>query len=254
MPSKKIVKTDTKAKSKTEALLETALYNHEGKASGKISLPKEVFDREAKPELLNMAVRIYLANQRSGTHKAKTRGMVTGSTRKLFRQKGTGRARHGDIKAPIFIGGGVAHGPLPRDYRLAFPKKMKRLALYGALTAKYRENSLKVVAKMEELQPKTRDLFRVLKNLDLEPDKKNEKMTTLLITDGKADNLVKAGRNLANVKVSPVNQLSAYEVLVNRKLVMTQKAVKMLTSDDEAPAKTEAKKTVKKSPKKISKS
>ena len=225
MPKKKTAKKEIKNK------LETAVYNPDGKVMKKISLPSDVFDVEVKAELLNMAVRIYQANQRLGTHKAKTRGQVTGSTRKIYRQKGTGRARHGDIKAPIFIGGGVSHGPLPRDYRLVFPKKMKKLALFGALTARFRENSLKILAKTEELKPKTKDLFRVLKNLNLEPDKKNDKMTTLLITDGKSDNLVQAGRNLPNFKVSAINQLSAYEVLANKNLLMMQKAISVLSGE-----------------------
>src|SRR4030067_502896 len=117
MPKKKTAKKEIKNK------LETAVYNPDGKVMKKISLPSDVFDVEVKAELLNMAVRIYQANQRLGTHKAKTRGQVTGSTRKIYRQKGTGRARHGDIKAPIFIGGGVVGGPKPRDFSLKLSKK-----------------------------------------------------------------------------------------------------------------------------------
>src|SRR3972149_7539732 len=124
MPKKNTAKKEIKNK------LETAVYNPDGKVMKKVTLPADVFDVEVKTELLNMAVRIYQANQRLGTHKAKTRGQVTGSTRKIYKQKGTGRARHGDIKAPIFIGGGIAHGPKPRDFSLNLPKRMKRLALF----------------------------------------------------------------------------------------------------------------------------
>src|SRR3989338_1322571 len=151
MPKKKTAKKEIKNK------LETAVYNPDGKVVKKISLPSDVFDVEVKAELLNMAVRIYQANQRVGTHKAKTRGQVTGSTRKIYRQKGTGRARHGARKAPIFVGGGVTHGPTGQEnFTLSLPKSQRKQDLFSAATAKladslFLDTKTKLGAKTQEL-------------------------------------------------------------------------------------------------------
>ncbi len=131
------------------------------KISENTKLPEEIFGLEVKPQLLAQAVRVYLANQRQGTQNAKTRAEVERTRKKLYRQKGTGGARHGDRKAPIFVGGGVAFAPKPRDYSLALSKKMRRLALYGALSAQAKAGNLKVIAEMEKTTGKNQGSRRV---------------------------------------------------------------------------------------------
>src|SRR5579885_383385 len=132
------------------------VYGIDRKVSGKVSLPHVIFGEKVNKQLLAQAVRVYLANKRQGTVSTKTRGEVDGSTRKIYRQKGTGRARHGSVRAPIFVHGGVVHGPKPRDYSLNLPKKMRRKALFSALSAKLQDGQIKVVAGFEKLEPKTK--------------------------------------------------------------------------------------------------
>src|SRR3990170_5938571 len=122
------------------------VLNTRGEPAGKTDLPEEIFAVKASPRLLAQAVRVYLANQRLAQARAKTRGEVKGSGKKIWRQKGTGRARHGDAQAPIFVGGGVAHGPTGREnYKLKLPKRLKRRALFAALTQKIEEKELVIV-------------------------------------------------------------------------------------------------------------
>src|SRR3989344_7204583 len=121
-------------KAKKSGSLTVPVYEISGKEKGSLSLPKEAFSVDVNKALLAQAVRVYQSNQRQGTASTKTRGEVVGSTRKIYRQKGTGRARHGDIKAPIFVGGGVAHGPKSANYRKSISQKMRRIALLGALS------------------------------------------------------------------------------------------------------------------------
>src|SRR3990170_6251019 len=128
----------------------------DGKTKSKIQLPKELFGAKVNKALLAQAVRVYLANQRTGNAATKTRGEVEGSTRKIYRQKGTGRARHGAIRAPIFVGGGIVFGPRPHDFHLDFPKKMKRRALGSALTSKLGSGDVIVVSGLSDLEPKTK--------------------------------------------------------------------------------------------------
>src|SRR5581483_3879222 len=124
--------------------LSASVYDLKGKAIGRVTLPSEVFGVEENPHLLAQAVRVYLANQRQGTVSTKTRGEVQGSTRKIYRQKGTGRARHGGIRAPIFVHGGIVFGPKPREFSLSMPQKMRRLALFTALSGKVKDGELKI--------------------------------------------------------------------------------------------------------------
>jgi large subunit ribosomal protein L4 len=129
-----------------------------GKVQTSIDLPAELFGAKVNKQIMAQAVRVYLANQRQGTQSTKTRGEVTGSTRKIYRQKGTGRARHGGITAPIFVGGGIALGPKPRDYGLSLPKKMRRVALASALTSQLNAGKVKVVDGFDTIEPKTKVL------------------------------------------------------------------------------------------------
>lgn len=201
------------------------VYDVKGKIAGKTTLPKELFAAKVNPMLMAQAVRVYLANQRKGTASTRTRGEIQASTRKIYRQKGTGRARHGAISAPIFVGGGVVFGPKPRDYALSLPKKMRRKALASALTSKVKE--IKVIAGLEKLEPKTKVMFETLTALTInqEPRTKNK---ILLILPGKIENVQRAARNIEGVTIRPVNLLTTYEVLNNNVLLFMKDAITTL--------------------------
>jgi len=227
MPTPKITKS--KSKKAPISALTSDVFNIEGKKVGKILLPKDVFAAKINPHLASQAVRVHLVNKRAGTRKTKTRSEVAGSTRKIYRQKGTGRARHGAITAPIFIGGGIAHGPKLTDFRLNLPQKMRKAALYTALTAKYRQGEIRIVNSLDKFPAKTKKMVEFLKNLGLTANKKKKNTKTLLITESINPNIKLAGRNLQYLLVLPLYQLNTYEVLRNKNLIMTKDAVQLLT-------------------------
>ncbi len=191
----------------------------DGKPAGKMSLPADLFAAKINKPLMAQAVRVYLANQREGSASTKTRGEVEGSTRKIFRQKGTGRARHGAIRAPIFVGGGIVFGPKPRDYHLDLPKKMKRAALTSALTSKLQEQSIVVVDGFGNLEPKTKIMAQALTATV------GDIKSMLLVVSKDAANVVRAARNIEGVDIMPVQNLHAYSVLNHQKLVFMKEAI-----------------------------
>jgi len=193
----------------------------DGKAAGKVSVPGEIFGETVNKQLLAQAVRVYLANQRQGNASTKTRGEVDGSTRKIYRQKGTGRARHGSVRAPIFVKGGVVFGPRPRDFGLTMPAKMKRKALFVALSAKVADKQLTIVEGFEALDAKTKKFVGALTNLGLTGKKQN----ILLVTDSKAEKVKRAGRNVEGVLFTGATRLNAYEVLKSKNLVIMKEAL-----------------------------
>ena len=152
--------------------LSASVYDIKGKVAGTVSLPSEIFGAKINDSLMSQAVRVYLANQRLGTVKTKDRGEVNKTTRKVWQQKGTGRARHGSRRAPIFVGGGLAFGPRPRDFSLSLSKKMKTLALFSALSSKLKDQELKIVKGLETLTPKTKLMAKVFENLGIESKKR----------------------------------------------------------------------------------
>src|SRR3989338_1504391 len=165
-PSKSVRKSAAvKKELPRETGLKLSVYDLKGKSVGKINLPKEIFGVKVNDKLMAQAVRVYLANQRQGTVSTKTRGEVKGSSRKIYRQKGTGRARHGSIRAPIFVKGGLVFGPKPRDFGLSLPKKMKKAALFAALSAKLRDGEVKVVQGFEKLPAKTKNVAESLSKM-----------------------------------------------------------------------------------------
>lgn len=224
MPKTKKVSVKKSAKTLT-----TIVYNIKGEKVGKLTLPEKVFAASIKPALTAQAVRVILENRRQGTRKTKTRSEVAGSTRKIYRQKGTGRARHGAITAPIFIGGGIAHGPKLNDFRLNLPQKMRRLALCTALTAKYREEQIKIVNNLDGFPAKTKSMVEFLTNLNLTVNNRKKNTSTLLITESVHSDIKLAGRNLPYLNVMPVSQLNTYEVLKNKNLILTKEAVQLLS-------------------------
>lgn len=217
-------KSEPKKESKK---VEAPVYDVQGKIVGKQSLPPEIFGVKVVPRLIAQAVRVYLANKRQGTKSTKTRSMVTGSSRKIYRQKGTGRARHGDIKAPIFIGGGIAHGPKPKDYSLSLPKKMRRKALFCALTDALQSEKVKIVKGLEALPVKTRELIAVFEHLGLGQKKKMSQKTLLVLTPD-TNTMVLAGRNIAGLTIIQANQLHPYEVLANKAVVFVKDTAEVL--------------------------
>ncbi|MBI4078926.1 MAG: 50S ribosomal protein L4 [Candidatus Levybacteria bacterium] len=196
------------------------VYDIKGSVAGTISLPKEIFAAKVNSRLMTQAVRVYLANQRKGTVSTKTRGEVIGSTRKIYRQKGTGRARHGAITAPIFVGGGVVFGPKPRDYALKLPQKMKRAALFSAISAKVSDNAVRVIADLEKIAPKTKSMAALVDKLQLDSNKK-----VLLVLPQNVDNVLRAARNIPNIEIMHVTQLTTYKVLESVYILFMQQAL-----------------------------
>jgi large subunit ribosomal protein L4 len=197
------------------------VYDLTGKVAGKVTLPAEMFGDKVNKTLVSQAVRVYLANKRQGTVSTKTRGEVDGSTRKIYRQKGTGRARHGSIRAPIFVKGGIVFGPRPRDYSLELPTKMKRKALFSVLSGKLTSGEIKIVSGFEDITPKTKKFVAALQKLELD----GKKRSVLLVTAGKTENLKRAAGNVSGVNLLPANLLNAYEVIKNKHLVLMKDAV-----------------------------
>lgn len=196
--------------------LSVPVLGTDGKPAGKMALPKELFAAKINKPLMAQAVRVYLANQRAGSAATKTRGQVEGSTRKIYRQKGTGRARHGAIRAPIFVGGGIVFGPKPREYRLDFPKKMKRAALASALTGAFQEGKMIVVSGLSGVA-KTKNMVHALSSVGATG-------STLLVVKG-AGGVIRAARNIEGVDILPVQNLHAYSVISHKRIVFMKEAL-----------------------------
>lgn len=212
---------EKKKTSKKQSALATVVYDSGGKKKADIELPREIFDVKASDKVLAQYIRVYLANQRQGTSAVKNRGQVRGSTRKIYRQKGTGRARHGDIKAPIFVGGGIAHGPKARDYRLRINKKQKRKALFYSLSEKFRKGDIYFVDNLLDLKPKTKEMVKILNNFKLG----QEKPILVVYPKENSRNLILAGRNLKEIDFCQVDLLNPYQILSSKKIIFTKEAL-----------------------------
>lgn len=197
------------------------VLNMSGEKVGEIQLNDSIFGVEVNKQVLHQVVVNYLANQRQGTQSAKTRAEVRGGGRKPFRQKGTGNARQGTIRAPHFVGGGVVFAPKPRDYSYVLPKKIKRLALKSALSSKVQNGEIVVLEDLAFEAPKTKEMISVLKNVNA--DKK-----ALIVTLDKNDNVVLSASNIPGVKTSFVGQLNVYEILNHNSFIITKAAVEKL--------------------------
>ena len=189
------------------------LYSSDGKENGTIDLPSEVFDVEVNETLLHSVIKSYLSNKRQGTAKTKGRAEVSGGGVKPFKQKGTGRARAGSNTSPVWVRGGKAHGTTPRDYTTIIPKKMRRLALRSAYSARAQEENVLVVANMTLEAPKTSIVDQVLQNMEIK-DKKN-----LLIIGDDNQNIYLSGRNIKNVTVKSINDINALDIIRCEKIV-----------------------------------
>lgn len=197
------------------------VYNVCGEKVGELELLKEVFDVEIKKYAVHQVVVAQLANKRQGTHSAKTRSEVSGGGKKPWRQKGTGRARQGSIRAPQWIHGGVVFAPKPREYRKSISKSLRRVAITSVLTSKIKEKNLLVLNEISFDFPKTKEMLKIMSNLKIDSN-------MLLVTETSDKNVYRSGTNLQNVKVLPVNNINVYDLLKYDKLVITQGAVKKL--------------------------
>ena len=197
------------------------VYNMEGKKVSDIELNDKVFGIEPNEAVVHSVLVNYLANQRQGTQSTKTRSEVSGGGRKPWRQKGTGRARQGSIRAPQWVKGGIALGPKPRSYKYTVNKKERRLAIRSVLSSKVLENNLVVLDKAEMKEIKTKDMVKTLANLKVEGK-------TLILLPEKNENVQKSARNITGVKTTLVNTINVYDLLKYNKLVVTVDAVKKL--------------------------
>ena len=206
--------------------MELAVYNIKGEDTGrKVTLNDEIFAiAEPNEHAGYLDVKQYLANQRQGTHKAKERSEIAGSTKKLGRQKGGGGARHGDIKSPLFHGGGRVFGPRPRNYGFKLNKKMKALARRSALTYKAQNNQIMVIEDIKFDAPKTKEFVNITRNLKLEGQK------LLLVLAGQERNLYLSLRNVPNANVVTASDINTYRVLDNRMMLVTESSVDMLNN------------------------
>ena len=206
-----------------QEIMEVSVLNINGQETGrKVQLNDAIFGIEPNDHVLYLDVKQYLANQRQGTAKSKERSEVSGSTRKLGRQKGGGGARRGDINSPVLVGGGRVFGPKPRDYRFKLNKKVKVLARKSALAYKAQENAVIVVEDFNFEAPKTKDFVNITKNLKVEGKK------TLLVLPEVDKNVYLSARNLQRAEVMTANTINAYKVLNAEVLVVTEKSLQTI--------------------------
>ena len=194
-----------------------AVYNMEGNEVGTMELSDAVFGVEMKENLVHQAVVLHLANRRQGTQKAKTRSEVRGGGRKPWRQKGTGHARQGSIRAPQWTGGGVVFAPVPRDYSFKMNKKEKRLALKSALTSKVQENKFLVLDELKLDAVKTKEMKKVLDNLKVDK--------ALVVIGNDSENVVLSARNIPGVQTASVNTINVYDILKYNTVIATKSSV-----------------------------
>jgi len=201
--------------------MEVSVLNIEGKEVKRIELPPYIFEANINRGLMHQALVRQLANARRGTHKAKTRGEVSYSTAKIYRQKGTGRARHGSRRAPIFVGGSKAHGPQPRSYRKKMPRQMRHAALRSALSAKAQAGDIVVVDEITLAQPKTKEMVTVLNRL-------TGGTSALLLMPERNENVELSARNLPDVKTLRATYLNIRDLLGYDKILMPLAALDVI--------------------------
>jgi large subunit ribosomal protein L4 len=199
--------------------MEIKVLNKEGKATAKkVSLIKEIYAIEPNDHAIYLDVKQYLANQRQGTHQSRERGEIAGSTRKIKKQKGTGTARAGSIKNPLFRGGGRVFGPRPKNYGFKLNKKLKVLARKSALSYKAKDKNIMILEELSFKTPKTKEFLSVLKSLNVDSER------ALFVTSERDNNTLLSSRNLKNAKVITADKLNTYDILHSNKLIISEKA------------------------------
>lgn len=216
-----ITKIVTKPAVSRNDKLSIPVYSLAGRATGTMSLPKEIFGVPVNKKLLSQAMRVYMTNQKHLPGNTKTRGQVEGSSVKIYRQKGTGRARHGSIRASIFVGGGIVFGPTPRKVILDLPKKMKKASLVSALSSKVTDKKTYGLTGVEKASGKTKEIVQLLEKL-------SSKDGALIVTGEKVENLNRAVGNIPGVDVLSVNLINTLEVLKHDVLLLTKEAADKL--------------------------
>lgn len=202
-------------------MLKADIYNVKGDVVDTMSLSEDIFGVEISESAIHSAVIQYLANGRQGTQCTKTRAEVRGGKAKPFKQKGTGRARQGSSVGPHQIGGGVAFAPKPRSYRITLNKKLKRLAMKSALTAKFGTGSLVILDSLELSEVKTKKFVEILNNLKMDT-------SCLVVLSEKDDKIIKSARNLSNVKTALTNTINVYDIIKYDKFIVTKEAVEKI--------------------------
>ena len=200
--------------------MQQAVLNKDNKELKKIELNDSIFKAPVRPQLLFDAVQMYLTNKRQGTASAKVRNEVQGSTRKIYQQKGSGNARHGGIRANIFVGGGIAHPPRVRDWTYQLPRSAKKEAMKSALSLKMKEGKLWVVEELTIKEPKTKTVVNQLRKWKLS--------SCLLVVEKRDENLWKSVRNISSVSLVTADSLNAHEMMLFDTLVLTEGAVQIL--------------------------
>ena len=198
--------------------MKIGVLDNKGNKIEDIELDNEVFGQENNPDLLTQYVHIYRTNQRQGTSSTKTRAEVSGGGKKPWRQKGTGRARHGSIRSPIWVKGGIAHGPKPIDYALKMPKKMKKKAMQCALSNKLKDGEIKVIKEIKMSKPSTKDMADLM-------DKAKLGEKTLIVMEKSDTNVVRSASNLPKLNVMVENSLNVYELIKAKQVLFTKNAI-----------------------------
>ena len=207
------------------------IYSEKGtKGTTKAELPKEIFEIKPNDVALRQLVRVYQVNQRAGTVSTKTRSEVSGGGRKPWAQKGTGRARHGSTRSPIWVGGGITFGPRPRTFELSIPKRIKELALKSALSQKTKEGRIFVIADFAPAKPKTAEAVALFKKLGAE--------RPLLVVGEESKNAALSLQNIQNAQIQSAQYLNAYDVLKSRELIFTKDGLTVLENRLSGKAKT----------------
>ncbi len=201
--------------------MEVSVINTNGEAVGNVELPAYIFDAKVNRGLMHQALVRQMSNKRAGTHKVKGRSEIAYTGKKLYRQKGTGNARHGSKRAPIFVGGGVAHGPQPRDYSKDMPRKMRRAAIRSALTVKAQNGDILVVDSVSMDAPKTKEIAATQRTLVGDS-------SALLVLGERNENVEKSARNLTSMRALNANYLNVRDLLGHDKVLMTQDALEVI--------------------------
>lgn len=191
------------------------ILDKDGKKTGSVDLPEEIFEGRSNPDVIHQAVVMYHASKRQGNASTKERGSVRGGGRKPYRQKGTGRARQGSIRSPLWKGGGVVFGPHPRDFGYTVPKKIRNAALRESLKAKYKDENLVCVDDLKEPLNKTKDFAQILRNLSL-------KGKVLALLDGSDASIERVSRNIGTVNVMRAQDVTAYDLLKHKKVLVSK--------------------------------
>lgn len=212
---------DVKLKIKKASVLKAPLFDISGKSLGEIILPKDIFQVKQNTALLTQAIRVYQARKFTHHASTKTRAEVRGGGKKPWRQKGTGRARAGSIRSPLWVGGGVVFGPKPKKSEPILTKKMKKRALFNALSFKNSNASIKVISNFEKMEPRTKQAQKLLDELAISGK-------TLIILDDASKNVILATRNIPNIAVDLLPNLNAYEIISHSNLLFSKSAIEKL--------------------------